>query len=124
MNDSGYAIHVEPGCVIVNEAPNYVVRWPDQKEMLAETVEACQQAQTSRVLILGSTTRVEMSQLELFEMAKEVARLQLTVAIVSQHDATETDAQFFGNVASNRGAPVAFFESESDARTWLRSETD
>ena len=56
---------------------------------------------------------------ELFELGKAIARQQLMIAFATEHDASAENARLFQNVATDRGSPIRFFDTEADARAWL-----
>ncbi len=118
--DDPYSIRIEKDHVLIVDPPDYEVHWSEQQNKLIEISAACQEAGSQKVLVRGTTTKVKLTRMQMFEMAKEVARRQLVIAFVLHHDASVDDERFFENVANNRGAPVAFFTEETEARNWLR----
>ncbi len=119
MGSSNQKISIQPGYVLVERAKNYKVVWSQQRAALMDISVACKKAGCRKVLVLGPRTKVRLSTQEIFDLGKEIANLDLQIAIVESHDASSNDARFLQNVVVNRGGPFQFFENERDAKDWL-----
>lgn len=114
-----YAISIRPGYVLVEDPPDYDVVWMDQPSKLGAIGAACLEANTRKVIVRGSKANVKLSMMEVLMLAKGIAKLKLTVAIVTQHDLSNEFESLFKNIAKNRGSPIQFFDNEQDAKDWL-----
>jgi hypothetical protein len=119
MTQLKHTISLQSGYVLVEEPASFEVIWEEQKTRLHEIVAACSEANTNKVLILGSETKVHLSVTELLLLAREIAKLDLHVALVINTDLSSELESFFEDIASNRGSPMQFFKHENDARGWL-----
>jgi len=99
---------------------NFEVVLTEQPEMLMDLSAACKRANCRKVLIRGPKTSVRLSPLEIRDLGKEIAKLDLRIAVAESHDALKDDVAFLENVVWNRGRPIKFFDSELEAKYWLR----
>lgn len=120
MGDSDYKISIQPGYVLVERPQDYEVTLNEQPAMLMELAAFCKKAGCREVLIRGPKTTVNLSPLEIHELGIEIAKLDLRIAVAESHDASDEDVRFLENVVWNRGRPIKFFDSEFEAKYWLR----
>jgi len=118
MSDQDHIV-IERGYVRIEEPPGFEVILEEQKFRLQVVAAACRDANTNKVLINGPATKVSLSVIELLELAKEIAKLKLQVALVVNTDLSSGLESFFVDMASNRGSPMQFFENEEAAKDWL-----
>lgn len=121
MDHSNYKISNQHDYVLLERPRNYVVVPDEQPAMLAELMNACQQAGTRNVLIVGPNTKVALSTMDGIELGEKIAESRLRIAIVEVHDAANEDVEFLENVVWNRGGQIQFFDSKKEAEDWLRS---
>jgi hypothetical protein len=114
-----YAISIQSGYVLVEDPPDYDVVWAEQPAKLKAISTACTKAGYRKVIIRGTRANVKLTPMEIFTPGEQVAKLGLTIAIVTLHDASKEDEKLLENVATNRGSNIAFFDDEQDARGWL-----
>lgn len=119
MAEPKYKISIQPGYVLVEDPPNYDVVWTEQPPKLRAMSAACSEAGYNKALIRGSKSNVKLTGAEIFKLGVEVAKLNLLVAVVTQHDTSKDTERFIENVVANRGLPIQFFENEQDAKDWL-----
>ena len=119
MSDAGYVISFQSGYVLVEDPPNYDAVWNEQRLKFQAISAACSEAGYTNVLIRGSQTNVKLTTAQIFALGQEIAKLKLTIAIVSRHGAAKEGERLLENAATNRGSPVRFFDNEQDARDWL-----
>ena len=120
MGDSNYKMSAQPGYVLVERSPDFEVDLDGQREILADMSDFCEAADCRKVLIVGPKTTVKLSLLDIYELGEEIAKLHLQIAVAESHDASSDDEEFLETVVFNRGGPIQFFESENEARDWLR----
>ncbi len=104
---------------MVERPPDYEVVWSEQPANLLELSAYCKDAGCRKVLILGPRTKVRLSVSDIYKLGNEIAKLGLQIAVVELHDASKKDVRFLGNVVSNRGRAIQFFDNEQDAKDWL-----
>ncbi len=119
MGNSEQKISIQPGYVLVERSQDYKVVWSEQPERLVEISAACKEAGCQKVIILGPRTNVRLSVPEIFNLGKEIANLDLQVAVVELHDESNENVKLLENVAFNRGGSIQFFDNEQDAKDWL-----
>jgi len=119
MDNSEHKISIQPGYVLIERSQDYKVVWSEQPAKLMEMSAACKEAGCRKVLILGPRTKVRLSTNEIFNLGKEIAKLNLQIAVVELHDASIGKVKFLENVVGNRGVPIQFFDYEQDAKDWL-----
>jgi hypothetical protein len=120
MASSNYKISIQPDYVLMERPRDYKVVLSEQPEMLMDLAAACKRANCRKVLIRGPKTTVELSPLEIRDLGKEIAKFDLRIAVSESHDASRDDVAFLENVVWNRGRPIKFFDSELEAKYWLR----
>ena len=119
MSTSEQKISIEPGYVLVERPENYEVIWSEQPAKLMEIAAACKKADCRKVLIMGSRTKVNLSVADIFDLGEKISKLQLQIAVVESHDASNEEVNFLEAVTMNRGRPIQFFDNEQDAKDWL-----
>ena len=119
MNNSEHRISIQPGYVLVERPPNFEVIWSEQPALLMELSTFCEASDCRKVIVLGPRTKVKLSTIEAFDLGQEIAKLGLRIAVVELHDASKEKVEFLENVATNRGGPIQFFDSEQQAKDWL-----
>lgn len=119
MNNPDYQMSYQSGYVLVERSPGYKVVLSDMPAFLREISAFCDESGCRKVLILGPSTTVDLSTLDLYDLGEQIARSRLQIAVVETHDASSEDEAFLETVVFNRGGPLQFFETEDDARDWL-----
>lgn len=117
---SNYKISIQPDYILMERPRDYEVVLSEQPEMLTNLSAVCKKANCRKVLIRGPKTSVSLSPLEIRDLGKEIAKLDLRIAVAESHDASKDDVDFLENVVWNRGRPIKFFDSELEAKYWLR----
>jgi hypothetical protein len=112
---------IQPGYVLVERPQDYEVVLKEQPAMLMEMSAFCMAAARLKVLILGPKTKVNLSEFDIIDLGKEIAKLNLQIAVVESHDASNEDVDFLENVALNRGGSIRFFDTQKEAKGWLRA---
>lgn len=112
-------MEVRPGYVLVERPPNYEVVPKELPEMLKELSAVCKESGCNKVLVVGPKTKVSLAVFDLYDLGKEIANLQLKIAMVESHDASIDDVKFLETVAQNRGGPLQFFDTEDAAKDRL-----
>ena len=119
MGNSKYTISIRSGYVLVERVPGYEVVLEDQPAMLAAVSAACKDANCRNVLLMGPRTKVRLSPMDIFDLGKAIAKLDLKFAVVEIHDALDEDVDLLESVAFNRGGAIEFFDNEQNAKNWL-----
>ncbi len=88
--------------------------------MLMEMSAFCKAAARLKVLILGPKTKVNLSALDIFDLGEEIAKLNLQIAVVESHDASNEEVNFLETVFFNRFGSIRFFDTQKEAKGWLR----
>ena len=120
MDNSGYKISIQSDYVLVERHQNYEVNVNVEPAMLMELSSVCQEADCRNALILGPRTKVNLSTFDILDLGQKIAELGLRIAIVESHDALTEDVNFLENAVWNRGGHIRFFDSEMEAKYWLR----
>ena len=120
MGGSDFKLSIHSGYVLVERPQGYEVSLNEQPEMLMDISAFCKEADCQNVLIRGPQTSVKLSPLDIRELGKEIAKLNLRIAVAESHDASDEDVKFLEDVVWNRGHPIKFFNSELEAKYWLR----
>jgi len=120
MGKSGYKISIHSGYVLVERPQDYEVNLNEEPAMLMELSSVCKEADCRNALILGPRTKVNLSTFDILDLGQKIAKLVLRIAIVESHDASVEDVKFLENVVWNRGSYIRFFDSEMEAKYWLR----
>ena len=121
MGNSGYNISIQSNYVLVERPQDYEVTLNEQPAMLMELSSVCKEADCRNALILGSGTKVKLSTFDILDLGQQIAKLDLRIAIVESHDASNEDVNFLENTVWNRGGYIRFFDSEIEAKYWLRN---
>ena len=120
MGGLDYKMSIQPGFVLVERPQDYKVETTRLPEMLMELSVFCKAVACRKVLILGPDTKVKLSKSDIVDLGTELAKLNLQMAIVESHDASDDEVNLLENEAGERGGSVRFFDSEPTARDWLR----
>jgi hypothetical protein len=121
MDNLNYEMSIQPDYVLVERPEDFEVVADEQPEMLMEISAFCKAAARQKVLIVGPKTNVNLSQFDILDLGKEIADLNLRIAVVESHDASSEDVNFLETVALNRGGSIRFFDSREEAEGWLRT---
>ena len=119
MGNSDYKLSIQPGYILLERPPDYEVTMNEQPAMLTDMSAFCKTASRRKVLILGPKTIVNLSANDILDLGKEIAKLNLKIAVAELHDASKEDVKFLETVVWNRGGPIKFFDSEMEAKYWL-----
>ncbi len=119
MGNSEQTISIHPEYVLVERPQDYKVTWSEQPARLMDISSLCKEAGCRKVLVLGSRTKVLLSFMDILTLGLQLGNLNLKVAVVELHDASDEDMRFLENVTSNRGGGIQFFDNEQDAKDWL-----
>ena len=120
MGSSTSKLSIRYGYVLVERPHSYEVVLEDQSAELTRILETCKEANCRKVLVVGPSTTVRLSEMDIFHLGEKIAELGLTIAVVETHDAMKKDVEFLENVATNRGGPIQFFDKVEEAKRWLR----
>ena len=120
MGNLDYKMAIQPGFVLVERPQGYEVALNEQPAMLMELSAFCKAVARRKVLILGSKTKVNLSELDVLDLGKEIAKLNLQIAVVESHDASIGEVSLLQNVVLNRGGSIRFFDTQKEAIAWLR----
>ena len=120
MENVNYKMSIRPGYVLVERPAGFEVVPNEQPAMLSELSSFCKAAAREKVLILGSKTKVSLSQFDILDLGKEIAEVNLQIAVVESHNASDEDVDFLETVALNRGGSIRFFDNQKEAEGWLR----
>ena len=120
MGTLDYKMSIQPGYVLVERPRGYDVVMKGPPEMLMELSAFCKAAACRKVLILGPDTKVKLSESDIVDLGMEIAKLNLQIAVVESHDASDEDVNLLENEAGERGGSIRFFDAEPVARDWLR----
>jgi len=120
MGNSDYQMSIQPGYVLLERPPDYEVTLNEQRTMLTDMSAFCKAVNRRKVLILGPKSIVNLSVLDILDLGKEIAKLDLRIANVESHNASNSDVKFLENVARNYGGSIRFFDTEKVAKDWLQ----
>ena len=120
MDNLNYKMSIQPGYVLVERPEGYEVGPNEQPAMLIELSSFCKAAARQKVLVLGSKTNVNLSQFDILDLGKEIADSNLKIAVAESHNASDQDVEFLETAAKNRGGSIRFFDTQEDAKDWLR----
>jgi hypothetical protein len=120
MGNSDYKMSIQPGYVLLERPPDYEVTMNEQPAMLTDMSAFSKTASRRKVLILGPKTIVNLSANDILDLGKEIAKLNLRIAVVESHDASNEDVDLLEKVVWNRGGSIRFFNSEMEAKYWLQ----
>lgn len=121
MPEPKQTISVQAGYVLVERSEGYEVNAEEVPATLTKIHNACEMAGCYKVLVDGPNTRVRLSTFDMYRFGELIVQLGLKLAIIENHDATSDDERFLENVTNNRGQPMRFFKSRSEAVQWLES---
>ena len=122
LNIPDYKISTARSYILVERSRDYEVVWSEQPAMLRELAAFCDEVGCRQVLIVGRQIRVKLSTIEIYDLGQAIAKLGLLIAVVELHDASGEDVRFLEDVATSRGGPLRFFDTEQDATNWLGVE--
>ncbi len=120
MGNSDYKMSIQPGYVLVERPQDYEVVLKEQRGTLMEMSAFCKAAARRKVLILGPKTKVNLSESDIFDLGNEIAKLNLQIAVVESHDASNEEVNFLETVVFNRFGSIRFFDTQKEAKGWLR----
>ena len=121
MGISDCKMTIRSGYVLVERPQDYEVTLNEQPAMLMELSSACKEADCRKALIVGPKTKVNLSTFDILDLGQQIATLDLRIAIVESHDALNDDVDFLEKAVWNRGGYIRFFDSEMEAKYWLRN---
>ena len=119
MENLDQTISIRPDYVLVERPPGYEVVLSEQASALLELSTACIKAECKKVLILGPRTKMSLTAFDILELGAEIAKLDLQLAIVELHNASDDAVSLLESAAQNRGGAVRFFDGVEDAKDWL-----
>ncbi len=119
MGKSDYKMSVQAGYVLVERPEDYEVVANELPAMLTDLSAFCKETNCQKVLVLGPKTKVDLALLDIYDLGSEIANLQLQIAMLESHNASDEDVSFLENVVANRGGPIRFFDTENEAKEWL-----
>ena len=119
MRNSGQTISIYPNYILVERPPAYEVVIDEQLSALLELSAACNNADCKKVLLVGPKTHVKLSAFDILELGREIAKLDLQLAIAEIHDASDDAVDLLESVVSNHGGAIQFFDNVRDAKEWL-----
>ena len=122
MGKSAQVISTCPDHILIERAPGYEVSVEEQPAVLLELSVACEKAGCNKVLIVGPQTKVGLSAFDILDLGKAIAKIDVQMAIVEIHDASNDAVGLLESVASNRGGAIRFFDNTRDAKQWLEIE--
>ena len=62
---------------------------------------------------------MSLTAFDLLELGAKIAKLDLQMAIVELHDASDDAVSLLESAAQNRGGAIRFFDGVGDAKDWL-----
>ncbi len=119
MRNLEQTITIHPDHILVERPPDYEVVVSEQPKALLELSGACNEAGCKKVLIVGPRTKVSLSAFDIVELGKNIAKLDIQLAIAELHDASTDAMSLLKVVALNRGSKIRFFDNVKDAKDWL-----
>ena len=119
MENSEQKISIHPDHVLVERPPDYEVVLSEQSRDLLELSATCKETGCKKVLVVGPRTKVRLSPFDLLELGKRIAKLDVQMAIVEMHDASDDAMSLLKSVAFNRGSKIRFFNNMAEAKGWL-----
>ena len=119
MGNNTSKLSIRSGYILVERPHSYEVALEDQPAELTRISATCTEANCRKVLVVGPSTTVRLSEMEIFHLGERIADMGLMIAVVETHDAMEKDVKFLENVVTNRGAPIRFFDNVEEAKIWL-----
>ena len=122
MAKTAYTIRIESDYIHVERAPGSRVDFQSQPAMIRDILANCKAAGCRKILLTGPKIRVRLSTSDIYDLGREVAKSQIRIAVVEEHDADPEDTIFFETVARNRGGFIKFFADEDSAKRWLMGD--
>ena len=119
MRNSEQTISIRPDHILVERPPGYEVVLSEQSRDLLELSVANNETGCNKVLVVGPRTKVRLSTFDILELGKRIGKLDIQMAIVEIHDASNNAMSFLKTVAFNRGSKIRFFDNVEDAKGWL-----
>ena len=119
MRNSEQTISSRPDYILVERPPGYEVVFNEQSRDLLELSAAINETGHNKVLVSGPRTKVRLSIFDILELGKRIAKLDIQMAIVEIHDASNDAVSLLKTVALNRGSKIRFFDNVDDAEVWL-----
>jgi hypothetical protein len=119
MTTSVQTISIRPDHILVERPADYEVVLSEQSKDLLELSAASNETGCKKVLVVGPRTKVRLSPFDMLELGKRIAKLDLQMAIVEIHDASNDAMSLLKSVALNRGSRIRFFDNVDDAKRWL-----
>jgi len=119
MEKADQVITIHPDHILVERPPDYEVEISGQLQALVTLSAVCNQANCKKVLIVGPRTRVELSAFDIVELGKEIAKLDIQLAIAETHDASDDAVSLLESVALSRGCHIRYFDDVEVAKDWL-----
>ena len=119
MRNSEQTISIRPDHILIERPPGYEVVLSEQSRGLSELSAAINETGRNKVLVLGPRTKVRLSMFDILELGKRIAKLDIQMAIVEIHDASNDAVSLLKTVALNRGSKIRFFDNVDDAKGWL-----
>ena len=119
MRNSEQTISIRPDHILIERPPGYEVVLREQSKDLLELSAASNRTGCKKVLVVGPRTKVCLSMFDILELGKRIAKLDIQMAIVEIHDASNDAVSLLKTVAFNRGSQIRFFDNVGDAKGWL-----
>ena len=119
MDNLNHKMSIHPDYVLVERPEDFEIVPDEQPAMLMEISAFCKAAARQKVLVVGPRTKVNLTRFDILDLGKEIADLNLRIAVVESHDASDEDVEFLETAAINRGGSIRFFENQQDAEDWL-----
>ena len=114
-----YKISIQSGYVQVERPDDFKIIMEELDAFHSDMAAACKESGYNKVLILGEKVEVKLSFTEIFKVGEAIAKLDLKIAVVEDHDAPRDHTKFLEDVTVNRGSQIRFFNNASDAKDWL-----
>jgi hypothetical protein len=119
MDNLNHKMSIQPDYVLVERPEGFKVVPFEQPQMLMEISAFCKAAARQKVLVVGPRTNVNLTRFDILDLGKEIADLNLRIAVAESHDASDEDVEFLETTAVNRGGSIRFFDNQKDAEDWL-----
>ena len=119
MASLNYKVIIWHDHVVIERPDEYEIDLDDMPAMLNEMSAACQKIGSSKVLMRGQKTKVNLSTSQIYDLGTEIASWNLHIAIVEKHDASNEEVNALKAVVVSNGPPIQFFDTEFEARSWL-----
>ena len=119
MTEMKQTISILDDHILVERPPGYEVEITEQISDLADLQAISDETGLKKVLVVGPKTNVKLSPFDVLELSKLIAKLDVQLAIVELHDASDDAVELLSSAAFNRGSTIRFFDNEVDAKAWL-----